>query len=114
MSGVVISRSLDAGGTSSKVAMTVASAKSAAFGTYGFVAGKGDQSGGVINLMLTTDALCFIRQGPDTAAAPLVALADGTDGAFAVGTHRVTITPGNKLAAIVPSGTGNLYITPEV
>lgn len=109
MAGVIISRSLDAGGASSKVAMTVASAQSAAFGTYGLVAGKGDQSGGVINLMLTTDALCFIRQGVSP-----VALADGTDSAFAVGTHRVTITPGNKLAAIVPSGTGNLYITPEV
>lgn len=109
MSGVVISRSLDAGAQSQKVAMTTASAQSTAFGTFGIVAGKGDQSGMVINLMLTNDTLCFIRQG----ASP-VALSDGTDEAFAVGTHRVTITPGNKLAAIVPTGTGNLYITPEV
>jgi hypothetical protein len=88
--------SVPAGATSQKVAMTTASAQSTAIA--GTVA------------LVTPDATCFVRQG----AAP-TANSDGTDMLLlANNTYRVLLTSGNKLAFIVASGTGNVYITPGV
>lgn len=56
-----------------------------------------------------SDVLCFFRQG----GAP-IAVSNGTDQVIPAGVWtRITgIIPGNKLAFIVATGTGNLYLTP--
>jgi hypothetical protein len=85
-----------AGGDSQGVAISTVSAASAAINA--------------VMAVVTPSVDCFMRQG----AAP-VALADGTD-QFLVGglPYRVSLTAGNKLAFKTASGTGTVYITPNV
>lgn len=111
MSGSVISRVILSGGQSQKIAMTVASAQSAALTCA--------------DATVTVDAACFMRIG--TSASNPVALADGTDQYFPAGQYRIKpisgeAVPGGvgypgrppmKIAFIMASGTGNAYITPE-
>lgn len=88
---------LYAGGISQQVALTTASAQSTAIT-------------GSKTLYVVSTAACFVRQGANPTA-----LADGTDQYIPANTPmRLTgFVSGNKIAAILPTGTGTLYITPE-
>ena len=96
MAGLIISTQIMAGGQSQKVATSVTSAQS-----------------GVLNcsqVTLISDANVFVRQGVNPTA-----VSDGTDQMLLANImHRILpITAGNKLAFILATGTGNVYLTPE-
>ena len=87
--------SASAGGTSQKVAMSTVSAQSAAINAQ-------------VALVSPTED-CFVREGSNPTA-----LSDGTDqflfGGF---TYRIAMSDGaNRLAFIMASGSGTVYITP--
>ena len=92
----VISVAAKNGGVSQAIALSVTSAQSAAIPFDSAV--------------VTPTVDCFFRQGGNPTA-----LADGTDQILMGGNmYRIGgISPGNKLAFIVSSGTGTVYITPD-
>ena len=92
-----------------KLALTNVSAKTAAIS--GYVAGQ-VQNPNQFSVLVTTDTNCFILIGPTTG---LVALADGTDHFLLanIPTRILGLVPGDCIAAILGTGTGNMYITPE-
>jgi hypothetical protein len=96
MTGVVISAQILSGGQSQKVALTTASAQSAALTGYQYI--------------LTPDVNCFVRLGVNPTA-----VSDGTDQILLANqTYRIfPIVPGQKFAFILATGTGNVYITPD-
>jgi hypothetical protein len=89
-----ISLTANAGGLSTKLAISAVSAQS--------IACTGS------SVVLTPDTTCFFRMGANPTA-----LADGTDQILlANNTYRVTVSPGQKLAFIAGAA-GNVYITQE-
>jgi hypothetical protein len=96
MNVVEITSQVLAGGTSQKVATSTTSAQSAAVGST--------------TVDVVVDALTFVRRGSNPTA-----LSDGTDQVlipnklYRMVGHLAT----DKFAFIVPSGTGNAYITPS-
>lgn len=95
-----ISMEILTGGQSSKVAISTASAQTPAMGTvWGQTA---------VKAVFTPDVDCFVRRGANPTA-----LADGTDQLVkANNAYRCEMLPGEKLAFITASGTGNVYFTP--
>ena len=96
MAGLIISTQIMAGGQSQKVATSPVSAQS-----------------GVLNcsqVTLISDTNVFVRQGVNPTA-----VSDGTDQLLLANVmHRIIpIIPGQKLAFILATGTGNVYLTPE-
>lgn len=88
-----ISFTADAGGLSQKVVLSAASAQSAVL------------TGSAV--VVTPDVNCFIRMGANPVALPDV------DRMLVAGVaHRVTVSPGCKLA-LIAAGAGNAYITQE-
>lgn len=86
--------SIGAGGACQKVAMSTTSAQSAAI-NYGMV-------------QITPSADCYVREGSNPTA-----VSDGTDQFLAANVPQVfLVTPGNKLAFIVASGTSSVHIAP--
>lgn len=99
-----ISLELNAGGTSQKVAMSTTSAQSAAAALA-----TNEPKGAPLKYVITPDAACFIRKGANPTA-----LSDGTDLYLVANqSYRVELMDGEKMAFIVASGTGNVYITPR-
>ena len=97
-----ISCAVLSGGQSSKVAISTASAQSAA------IAAQGGGVTGAAVVLLTPDTTCFVRYGTNPTA-----LSDGTDQILmANNTYRVDVAPGGKFAFITATGTGFVYITP--
>jgi hypothetical protein len=86
----------DEGGRSQVVAASTTSAQTANAITADYV-------------MITVPATCFVRMGSNPTA-----LINGTDLALAAGTYRMAIKSGYKIAVILTTGTGNVYITPTV
>jgi hypothetical protein len=89
---------VDTGGASQKVAISTTSATSTAIqAPWAYV---------------TPDVACFVRKGGSTGT--ITAVSDGTD-IYLIGnaTQRLDgLTPGDRLAFITATGTGNVYITP--
>lgn len=86
--------------TSSVVAISGASAQSAAFGD----AAKMNNT----TVLVSPSVDCFVRQGSNPTA-----VANGTDMLLrGAQTYRVLVAPGNKLAFITSGGAGNVYLTP--
>lgn len=95
---------ITAGGTSQKLAISGASAQSAAA-----AAGTTENKGAPIKYLITPDVTCFVRK-----AANPTALADGTDQILlANNTYRVELMDGEKLAFITSGAAGFVYITPR-
>jgi hypothetical protein len=99
------------GGLSQKIALTTASAQTTVFGTAenkSTNVAPTPYGGTYVNLLCDTAA--FIRVGVNP-----VAVNTGVDQYVPAGQlFRVgPIPPGNKLAIIALTGTGNAYITPE-
>jgi hypothetical protein len=91
------------GGQSQKVALSTTSAQTAAVSTP-----TGLPVGVPIKCLLTLDAAGFIRKGADPTA-----VSDGTDQYVPANTpFRVELMAGEKVAAILGTGTGNMYFTP--
>lgn len=88
-----ISLTADVGGLSQKVVLSAASAQSTV------LAGS--------TVVVTPDVNCFMRMGVNPAA-----VVDVDRILIANTAHRVTISPGQKLAFIA-AGAGNAYITSE-
>lgn len=106
MNNVEISAMAMSGGQSSKVVTGIASAQSETISQPASV-----QNGAPVNVLITCDVLTFGRYDP---AGNPTAASDGTDQAFAANMpYRTQVKPGGKFAFIVPSGTGNVYLTPE-
>jgi hypothetical protein len=64
------------------------------------------------SVMLTCTVGTFVRVGSPDGATP-TALADGTDAYIAPNeAYFLRITPGCRLAFILPTGTGVAYVTP--
>ena len=103
MNVVEISIGLTDGGTSQKVAMSTTSAQSTAA-----AAATGESKGVPIKYLITPDAACFVRKGPNPTA-----VADTDQYLSANQTYRVELMDGEKMAFIMASGTGNVYITPR-
>lgn len=100
MHSLGLSLTADVGGRSAKIAISTTSAQSAVYGT--------NSSGATV--LITPDVNCFFRAGTNP-----VAVADGTDMYLTAGTtYRVQIGVAQKLAFIALTGTGNVYITPEL
>ncbi len=100
MSGMPVSEesfTLYSGGISQQVAMTTASAQSSVITNSK-------------TLYVVATAACFVRQGTNPTA-----VSDGTDQYIPanVPMRLAGFATGNRLACIVPTGTGTLYITPE-
>jgi hypothetical protein len=95
-----ISLKVDEGGASQKVAVSAASAQSAAI----TISPTGNQ-----DVMVTPDIDVFVRQGSSP-----IAVADGTDILLLAGnSYRLSgIVNGNKLAFITGGGAGFVYISP--
>lgn len=93
MNGLNISFTADAGGRSEKVVLSAASAQSAVL------------LGSAV--VVTPDVNCFIRMDVNP-----VALPDVDRLLVANVAHRVTVSPGMKLA-LIAAGAGNAYITQE-
>lgn len=95
-----ISLTADEGARSEKVAISATSAQSATYGT----------SASGAQLLVTPDVACFMRSGLNPTA-----VSTGVDMYLSAGnTYRVQVGIGYKLAFITASGTGNVYITPEL
>lgn len=61
-----------------------------------------------VKCTVVVDALSFMRKGANP-----VAVSDGTDQVLLANTlYRVELLEGERLAVIVPTGTGNVYFTP--
>ena len=96
MAGVNISLQISSGGDSTKVAISTASAQSAALVATSY--------------LITPDTNCFSRTGANPTA-----VADGTD-IFLLANNQYRVVPlqvGQKIAFITPTGTGNVYLTPN-
>ena len=96
MAGVNISLQISSGGDSTKVAISTASAQSAALLATSY--------------LITPDVNCFARTGANPTA-----VADGTD-ILLLANNQYRVVPlviGQKLAFITPTGTGNVYLTPN-
>ncbi len=96
-----ISMGMLSGGQSSKVAISTASAQSAAFSVVQYP-----------SVLVTADVACFGRFGSNPTA-----LGTGVDQYFAAGaTYRVDLQASGigsgKFAFIALTGTGNVYLTP--
>lgn len=94
------------GGQSSKVALSVASAKvpAAVLTASQLLTGSNN-----IKCVLTLDAAGFIRKGANPTA-----VSDGTDQYIPANTPvHVELLVGEQLACILASGTGNAYFTPN-
>lgn len=95
-----ISMEILSGGQSSKVAISTASAQTAAI-----VAVPGQTA---VKAVFTPDVDCFVRRGTNPTA-----VSDGTDQLVkANNAYRCEMLPGEKLAFITATGTGNVYFTP--
>ena len=96
MSGVAISCQVKAGGDSVKIALSTTSAQTAALTSTSY--------------LVTPDTTCFVRAGANPTA-----LSNGTDQILiANNSYRIVpINPGDKMAFILASGTGNVYLTPD-
>jgi hypothetical protein len=93
------------GGTSQKVAVTTSNTQSTALSRRDEIGQTAD-----VYVLVTPDVACFFRQGSNPTA-----VSDGTDQYLAATvTYRVRVTGGNKLAFITGTGSGNVYLTPEV
>lgn len=98
-----ISMEILSGGQSQKVAISTASAATAAITAAQIPTGRV-----VIPAVVTPDVDCFVRRG----AAP-TAVSDGTDQLLKAGNaYRCEMGLGDKLAFITASGSGNVYFTP--
>lgn len=92
-----LSFTANGGGTSAKLAISGASAQSAAVALNATA------------LIVTPDTTCFFRMGANPTA-----LADGTDQILVANQqYRIGVTPGLKLAFITSGSAGNVYITTE-
>lgn len=91
------------GGQSVKIATSVTSAQGPVIANP-----TNHPKGAPVKCLITCDALTFGRNGTNPTA-----LSDGTDQVFAANTpYRVELMEGERMAFIVPSGTGNVYFTP--
>lgn len=99
-----ISIELTAGGTSQKLAISGASAQSAAAAVT-----SAESKGAPVKYLVTPDTTCFVRKGSNPTA-----VADGTDQILlANNTYRVELMDGEKMAFITGGGGGFVYITPR-
>lgn len=106
MNTVEISATAMSGGQSSKIATSTTSAQSATISRPASV-----QPGAAASVLITCDVLTFGRYDP---AGNPTAVSDGTDQVFVPNLpYRIQVAPGGKFAFIVPTGTGNVYLTPE-
>lgn len=97
-----ISMEVLAGGTSQKVALSTASASTTAMPAT--VLGENPGK----NCTFAVDAAAFVRKGTGSATA----LSDGTDQYVIPNRlYRCQLRAGEVLAFIVPTGTGNAYVT---
>jgi hypothetical protein len=95
------------GGQSIKIATSTTSAP--AGGTTAATLPTNAVKGAPISYLVTPDATCFVRKGTGT----VTAVSDGTDQIMlANNSYRVELMEGEKLAFILASGTGNVYMTP--
>jgi len=96
MSGLNISCQVLSGGQSAKISTSTTSAQSAVLTSTSY--------------LVYTDVDVFVRTGADPTA-----VSDGTDQILPAKTQSriVPILLGNKLAFITPTGTGNVYLTPD-
>lgn len=102
MNITTISQDALSGGQSIKVALSTTSAQ------LPVIARPTNHPAGVpVKCLLTVDAFAFVRKGTSPTA-----LSDGTDQALSIGTHRVELMEGERLAVILPTGTGFAYFTP--
>lgn len=92
------------GGLSQTVAVSTTSAQSAAIGAA-------NDGSGPRSVLFYSDVAVFFRQGSNPTA-----LSNGTDTLLPASVLlRVTgIIPGNKLAFKTSSGTGTVYLTPDI
>lgn len=92
-----------AGGTSSKVALSVTSAQGPVIALA-----TNHPKGAPVKCLITLDAAGFIRKGANPTA-----VSDGTDQYVPASTpFRVELMEGERVACILASGTGNMYFTP--
>lgn len=109
MNVVQISGEALSGGQSLKIPTSTASAPVG--GTAAAVLGPNQVKGSPIKYLITCDVLTFGRKGTGT----VTAVSDGTDQVFVPNTpYVVELMEGEKLAFIVPTGTGNVYLTPGI
>lgn len=103
MNFTTISAEALSGGQSAKVALSIASAQGP------LVSIPTTHPKGVpLKCLVTLDVAGFIRKGTNPTA-----VADGTDQYVPANTpFRVELMDGERLAAILASGTGNMYFTP--
>jgi hypothetical protein len=94
-----ISVTADEGNRSAKVAISTASAQSAVYGT----------SSSGAQLLVIPDVACFMRAGVNPTA-----VVDADMYLLPNTTYRVQLGLGFRLAFITATGTGNVYITPEL
>lgn len=93
------------GGQSSKVALTTTSAQGPVVAQP-----AGVPAGTAIRCSLVLDAAGFFRKGANPTA-----VADGTDQLIPANTMVfVQLMPGERLAFVLASGTGNAYFSPNV
>lgn len=92
-----------AGGTSSKVALSTTSAQGPVIANP-----TNHPKGMPVKCLVTLDATGFLRKGTSPTA-----VSDGTDQILlANNTYRIELMEGERVAAILASGTGNMYFTP--
>lgn len=96
MAGVVITNQILAGGQSQKVVTGIVSVQSTALNCS--------------QVTIVSDTNVFVRMGLNPTA-----VSDGTDQILLANQQYriIPIIPGYKLAFILATGTGNVYITPE-
>lgn len=99
-----ISISLNAGGTSQKLAISSTSAQSAAASSL-----STESKGQPIPYVICPDTDCFVRKGANPTA-----LSDGTDLLLKANQqYRVELMDGEKMAFVTTAASGNVYITPR-
>lgn len=105
MNIVQISAEALAGATSSKIATSTSSAQGPVI-----VNPSSIPAGCPVKCLITCDVLTFGRKGTNPTA-----LSDGTDQVFVANVpYLVELMAGERMAFIVPTGTGNVYFTPGV
>lgn len=93
------------GKTGQKLALTTSSAQSTAIGAQPDERGSNNKEKGWIDIV--TDSDCFIAIGANPTA-----VVDTSYKLLANAAYRFPITLGNKVAGIMASGTGNIWIHP--
>lgn len=97
-----ITLDIKAGGDSQKIATSTSSAQSNAV-----TLPAQHPAGQPVPCTIVADAQCFVRKGANPTA-----VSDGTDQILLANTlYRVQLMPGEKLAFILASSTGNVYFT---